>query len=126
MQINKSLSDSRYLLQIEKHYCRSMSSEQHPHDIDRMALAVVEQIQQQMQEYEGDVASHINEHDFKEVELHIQAKRVENILDASLRKIEFALLLPWIFEADAQIGGNDVIRESWNHIHERIECVSEL
>lgn len=101
------------------------SAMENPQDIDRLALTVVEQIQQQMQEYVGDVASHISEHDFKQIELHIQAKRVENILDMSLRTIEFALLLPWMFKSDAQIGENDVIRENWNHIYERIESVSK-
>lgn len=97
-----------------------------PHDIDRIALTVVEQIQQQMQEYEdADTASHINEHDFKQVELHIQAKRIENILDSTVRKIEFALLLPWIFQSDAHTGEDKSILDEWNRIYQQIEHVSK-
>lgn len=97
-----------------------------PHDIDRIALTVVEQIQQQMQEYEdADTASHINEHDFKQVELHIQAKRIENILDSTVKKIEFALLLPWIFQSDAHTGEDKSILDEWNRIYQQIEHVSK-
>lgn len=94
------------------------------HDVDRIALTVVEQIQQRIQEYESDAVSDINEHDLEQVELHIQAKRVENILDSSLKKIECALLLPWILECDAQTEENGILRDKWNDIHDRIEKVS--
>lgn len=105
------------------------STTTHPHDIDGIALTVVEQIQQQMNEYEdADVVSqsHINEHDFKQVELHIQAKRIENILDLCLEKIEFALLMPLIFQSDVQNDENKLIQEKWNHINGRIGSVSEI
>lgn len=95
------------------------------HNIDRIALTVVEQILQQMLEYEDTAVSNINEHDFKQVELNIQAKRIENILDLSLKKIELALLLPWILRSDAQIGENKKIQEQWSHIHERIRSVCQ-
>lgn len=98
---------------------------EHSHDIDRIALTVVEQILQQMLEYEDTAVSHINEHDFKQVELNIQAKRIENVLDLSLRKIELALLLPWILRSDAQNGENKKILEHWSHIYERIQSVSQ-
>lgn len=102
------------------------SATEYPHDIDGIALMVVEQIQQQMNEYEDAVVSHINEQDFKQVELHIQAKRIENILDLCLEKIEFALLMPLIFESDAQNDQNKLIQEKWNYINGRIDSVSEI
>lgn len=98
---------------------------EHSHDIDGIALTVVEQILEQMLEYENTAVSHINEHDFKQVELNIQAKRIEHILDLCLKKIELALLLPWIFRSDAQIGENKKIQEHWSHIYERIQSVSK-
>lgn len=107
--------------------CKMASRESamgHPDDIDRIALTVVEQIQQQMQVYEDDAAvSHSNEHDFKQVELHIQAKRIENIFDMCLGKIEFALSMPWIFQSDAQNDECKSIQEKWKQIYGRIESV---
>lgn len=102
---------------------RNGTAMEQSHNIDRIALTVVEQILQQMHEYEDTAVSHINEHDIKQVELNIQAKRIENILDSSVKKIELALLLPWIFRSDAQIGGNKKNHEQWNHIHKRIQRV---
>lgn len=93
-----------------------------PQDIDRIALIVVEQIQQQMQTYEDAVKG--NEIDYKQVELHIQAKRIKNILDSCLKKIELALLLPSIFLSVPLNDEYEVIRENWNHIYGQIERVS--
>lgn len=120
-QINKSIGGQCW--DSERRMSSRESAMGHPDDIDRIALTVVEQIQQQMQVYEDAAASHSNEHDFKQVELHIQAKRIENILDTCLSKIEFALSMPWIFQSGAQNDECKSIQEKWKEIHERIESV---
>lgn len=93
------------------------------HDVDRIALAVVDQIQQQVQAYEGGSVSHSNAYDLEQIELQIQAKRIGNILETNMNHIELALLLPSIFEADDGAGRNELIRKEWNGVCDRIQKV---
>lgn len=63
--------------------------------IGRIALYVIEQIEREAPNYEGGITS---EHDLKHIELQIQAKRVKNILNLCIEKIELGFCLPLIIQ----------------------------